>query len=203
MDNKDLDKVLGDVRIAYRLLYEYQKRVLDLVSYLGNNLGFSYEQGCPRFSSTVPRKGKRVLSRWSWDWLNMYFYEFHFGTQEKNNDKITMSVIIQSDTGYYDGKTSNSQEDRLNLDNFKPVELSNSRIIFIFELNGNWTIDDSFLKKDISNNVREWISESKEFYGVAYNLSEFYNNVAIDEKVEELNILIKKKLNITLIEREL
>lgn len=100
----ELDHVLADVRKAYRMLYHYQRRVMDVVSYLKETLRFPESVGYTKFCGGQPRNGYWVnLSNWAWDWLGMYHYEFHLGAKVVNpGQNLQCSVWIISDTGFYD-----------------------------------------------------------------------------------------------------
>ena len=78
LTKQELEKVFIDVRKAYRLLYHYQKRVLDLVKFIGDELDFKYHGGWVKFSEQCPRNGKGALTNSAWEWLPMYYYQFHY-----------------------------------------------------------------------------------------------------------------------------
>lgn len=128
---KDLNNAFIEVRKAYRLLADYQRKVLDLVDFIGNSFGRTYHGGHSKYGDPTPRNGKGSLDLWSWDWLTMYYYEFHFGTQEINNDKITFSVFIVSDTGYYNGKINNKKLDKRETELFTSPQDSETKLIFL------------------------------------------------------------------------
>lgn len=86
MKNNELDKSLVEVRKAYRILFDYQTRILDLVKYIGQKTQFSYSGGYSKFSNSGPNNGRGSLDLWAWDWLNFYFYEFNFGSLDIKND---------------------------------------------------------------------------------------------------------------------
>ena len=96
-----IDQALLDVRKAYRLLYDYQRVVLDTVDYIGNQFGLKYIGGWPKFSGPAPRNGGGKLTCWSWDWLNMVLYDFHFAEKSGDEDCLRLSVLLISDTGYF------------------------------------------------------------------------------------------------------
>ncbi len=131
MTKTEFENVLVDVRKAYRLLYLYQRRVMDLVQFIGDSLAFRYSGGYPMFSKNTPKEGKGNLDDWAWDWINMYFYEFRFLPREFKDSKIHFSVFIQSDTGYYD----KSSEEPLEVDSFAGVDIASTRLIFIVGAN--------------------------------------------------------------------
>jgi hypothetical protein len=97
-DNND---ILLEIRKSYCLLFQYQARILDLIGFIGDSFECKYEGGYPRFSNSAPNKGKGRLDNWAWDWLNMYYYEFNF---TRKSAKITFSVFLLNDTGFYETK---------------------------------------------------------------------------------------------------
>ena len=82
---KEVESAFTEVRKAYRLLADYQRKVLDLVDFIGSSFGRTYSGGYPKYGNPSPRNGRGSLDYWSWDWLNLYFYEFHFGTEKIDN----------------------------------------------------------------------------------------------------------------------
>lgn len=132
---RKINTTLLEVRKAYRLLYNYQDRLLDLVSFIGGKYGFSYSGGYSKFSNVTPRDGKGTLTNWAWDWLNLYFYEFYF--QQKANRKsgstIYFSVFIVNDSGFFDARDGGDDRKTSKIDTstFKSVEESKSELIFV------------------------------------------------------------------------
>lgn len=132
----EFEEVLVDVRRAYRLLYLYQDRILNTVRFIGERLGFDYEGGYPWFSCNTPREGKGDLENWAWDWLNMYYYEFRFREKYIQEQPIRFSVMVQSDTGFYDGAGAEGTE----VHAFTPVADAQSRLRLLVG-RGAWTHD--------------------------------------------------------------
>lgn len=133
--HQKISSTLLEVRKAYRLLYNYQDRLLDLVSYIGGKYGFSYEGGYSKYSDVAPRNGKGDLSFWAWDWLNLYFYEFKFRLKviEELDPRIYFAVLIVNDTGFFDARDAGDgrKPDKLDTSTFNSVEESKSELIFI------------------------------------------------------------------------
>jgi len=141
-NSNDIKSALIDVRKAYRLLYEYQKRVLDLIDYIGRKYGFSYDGGWAKFCNNAPRNGKGLLTNWAWDWLPFYFYEFHFNDKKQEEDIIHFSIVILSDSGYFDKRDKENAPNfnQLNVQDFYPVENSKTELIFVAAKN-KWPLD--------------------------------------------------------------
>jgi hypothetical protein len=123
----DFDKVMQDVRASFRLLYLYNKRILDLMKYISSRFGINYVGGWTKYSDPTPRNGRGCLDNWGWDWLNMYLYEFHF---EQKTDTINFSILLQSDTGIWDGNFD-KRDYKLNMGNYESIEKSQTRLIFV------------------------------------------------------------------------
>jgi len=176
----ELKNSLVEVRKAYRLLYDYQKKVLDLVQFIGTEFGRSYNGGYSKYCNVTPRNGKGYLSNWAWDWLNMYYYEFSFHNKE---NKDFFSVVLISDTGYYEAKDEDENfNDKLEINKYKDVENSSTKLSLVYG-DKIWECD-GFLKNDCwedpkfilgnqgvyakENNLSKMIFKS-------YNLEEFSN----------------------------
>ena len=187
-----LDNALCDVRKAFRLLYSYQLRVLDLVKFISNNLEYDYKGGNSIFSNPCPRNGKGNLNLWAWDWLNMYYYEFFFGYKTIAGHNITFSIFIQSDTGYFDTEDNS----RISVEKFTLVENSKTRLILVAGKDG-WNVDKFHLKlKELTStntNFYESLTEGGIIIGKAYNLSEFLNEESTRSKIEDFVFFCKEK----------
>lgn len=130
MQNNSPQDVLLEVRKAYRLLYQYQRRVLDLMKYIGNAYQLSYEGGWTKFSNVSPRNGTGKLSNWAWDWLSMYYYEFHFKEKLVDTDTIGFSIFLVNDTGFFEtNKTETISATKLS--KYHPVEKSETKLVFV------------------------------------------------------------------------
>lgn len=143
LTKEEFENVLIDVRKAYRLLFLYQKRILDLIQFIGDTLDFRFGGGWNWFTNNLPTGSKTKLTGSAWDWLSMYFYEFNFSEKNINGSRMRFSVIIQSDTGFFD--TMNNYE---NINSYSPIDQSETKLIFIAGKNIWW--DPDF--KDLFNN---------------------------------------------------
>jgi hypothetical protein len=124
-----IDSALLDVRKAYRLLHDYQRMVLDAVTYLGNQLGLTYAGGWPKFSAATPRRGGGKLDNWAWDWLNMMEYDFHFTRDLAGGKTLSLSMLLISDTGYFCSHQKSPQQTETA--DFLPPEESQTKIGFV------------------------------------------------------------------------
>lgn len=131
-------KALSEVRKAYRLLFDYQSRILDLMSFIERKIQFNFQSGWPLYSEASPKPGKIYLDQWSWDWLNMYYYQFYFGEKKTNENTIYFGIVHMADSGFFENK--NNHDEKINLKKYKKVEESKSKLIFVIGYNmwGNW-----------------------------------------------------------------
>lgn len=127
---ENLENSLLEVRKAYRLLYDYQKRILDLVSFIGGSFNREYSGGYPKFSGPGPNNGRGKLSLWAWDWLNMYYYEFLFIPKKTKSGSQHFAIFLVNDTGYYQIK-KDSEISKTKISAFENVEYSQSKLIFV------------------------------------------------------------------------
>lgn len=137
--NLTINETLLSARKAYRFLFEYQSKILKLVSYIGSKYGIDYSGGYPHFSNMIKRNTSAYLDCWAWDWLNMYFYEFNFYNQ---NDKLNFSIFHMPDSGYFDSTEDPKyyDEKKLQVNEFKSIEESESKLIFV--IGKNFWVED-------------------------------------------------------------
>ena len=126
---KEIDQALLDVRKAYRLLHDYQRAALDSAKYIGAQIGFTYSGGYSAFSDCTPRDGKGSLDNWSWDWLNLVFYDFHFTREIDENKVLNLSIWLFSDTGYFISDSAAAEQ--TDVATFAPVENSETKVGFL------------------------------------------------------------------------
>jgi dihydrofolate reductase len=165
------NNTLQEVRKAYRLLFEYQTRVLDLIGFIGGSFNYDYNGGYSKFSNGSPNNGKGNLNLLAWDWLSMYFYQFNF--VEKN--KITFAVFLVNDTGYFQVRKENKMH-RTNVSAFDSVENSKTKLIFVVGKNTwdswgkKWDDDNFILDKE-----GQKISDDKIMLFKSYLLDDFFD----------------------------
>jgi hypothetical protein len=131
-----------EVRKAYRLLHDYQRMVMDGVDYVGKQLGFTYAGGYSKFSATAPGQGRGQLKCWSWDWLNMIQYEFHFSRQADDGGLCRMSLLLISDTGFFCSRSEDAK--KTDIDTFLPLEESATKLGLLISSRG-WP-DPKFMR---------------------------------------------------------
>ncbi len=175
------NSTLLEVRKAYRLLFEYQTRILDLIGFIGGSFGYDYNGGYSKFSNGSPNNGRGKLSQWAWDWLSMYFYEFNFG--KKN--KITFALFLVNDTGFFQ-KAKVNKISRTKVSAFDAVENSKTKLIFVVGKNTwdgwgvNWD-DNSF----ILDKEGQKISDDEVMLFKSYLLDDFFDEENTIENLKD------------------
>lgn len=181
LTKEELSEVLIDVRKSYRLLYFYQRRILDTIKFISNFIPGGKIGGYALFSNQSPKAGPIDLTGWAWDWLNMYMYEFYFFESNTNEiDTLNFGIAIQSDTGFFDSTGGISASD---VSFYSDVKDSATRFLFYIGKNtwksspfSNGELD--FFKKSNIEYIEH--SDKKIFLAKAYNL---------EELIDEDNIL--------------
>ncbi|MCU7550403.1 hypothetical protein OCK74_14880 [Chitinophagaceae bacterium LB-8] len=143
LSKSDLENIFVDVRKAYRLLYFYQRRVLDTVKFISGTLSKNIRGGWALFSDNAPKNGSGInMDTLAWDWLNMYDYEFNFQDESINGNSYKFAIAVQSDSGFYDVMNNISES---TVESFSPVEQAVTKIYFCVGRN-TWKPGDSFQK---------------------------------------------------------
>lgn len=127
---KDIQNALCDVRKAHRILYAYQKRMMDIVMFICQKLDFNCVKGYKFFSNNAPKK--ILPGTWAWDYIYSYLYEYFLDEKEdiEQNNVFRMSIIQYSDTGFFD----NEKSTRTKLATFATEEESQSKVLFMLEV---------------------------------------------------------------------
>ena len=134
---ENLSNALLDVRRAHRILYSYQRRMLDLVHFIQSKLDMREFRGIKHFSKPIYGRsiGHTPLNiwptMWAWDYLYSYLFEYYLGEKEAG-DKLhnyKLSLIQYSDTGYFD----QDGQKRGRISEFGSEEESSSKLLFFLE----------------------------------------------------------------------
>lgn len=196
LSSTDLEEVFVDVRQAYRLLYTFQRRVMDTVDEIKKLINRPFVGGWIQLGN--PRsnffRGKSTLQNWAWDYLPMYTHDFHFGCNIDNN-KIAFSVTLIADTGLFDNNA-----DPLKIEEFAPVEASATKLYFTLAKNiwlGKFAAEyiSKNSKKEGDNNFWEDKEQNGFIQTKSYPLSSFASKEQIKQRVMDFyNFCIAKNL---------
>ncbi len=196
MNKEVLEDVFLNVRKAYRLLFEYQSKVLNLAKYIGNYFSYNYQGGWPLFSNPAPNSGKGYLDNWAWDWLNMYAYAFHFGqkSMEKDNikDNITFEMQIYSDTGFYDIDPPAEHNQKIKTETFKNEEESKTKLVLVASSCG-WEKDKLYGNFNSRQSTYEIKTDKLNMCAKAYNLEDFIDEENTNEQLKDFAKFCAKK----------
>jgi len=184
----EIQNTFSDVRTAYRLLHDYQRLVLDSVSYLSNQLGLRYVGGWPKFSAVSPRRGSGGLDYWAWDWLNLIAYDFHFLGSLETEDDLGFSAFLISDTGYF--CSDNDKPEKTDTTSFLPANKSRSLIGFIMSM-GDWEagyMEDAeamkvFIEQD-GKIIKPYARDGT--FSCCFDLERLVSEPAVNELIDEL-----------------
>lgn len=204
--SKDIDNAFVDVRRAFRLLAEYQKRVLSIVNYIKEQTPYNDMWGSKWFSDPIGNRRKSPDSdyaklsvshdMWSWNYLYGYVFEYYFGSKKIDKKDIEMSIIQVSDDGFYISRKDRPTHTKPST--FESVEDSHSYII-INAGYGMWMDDEqsnsydeyltSFLKSDCDVKIH---TDDKGHFFVCkrYPISRFVSQQGADEIIRDYGRII-------------
>jgi hypothetical protein len=199
----NIENGILQIRKAYRLLFDYQTRILDLMSYIEGKTDFSFHSGWPLYSYASPKKGKGSLNLWSWDWLNFYYYHFHFGSIKKEGNAFYFGITHMADTGFFESQSQNP--DKRNLKDYKNCEDSGSKLIFVVGLNlweDAW--GDNWNNKDFTNKPEGEKNDEKggKIIFKSYDLKDFQSEESTEKILKDFQEYCKSKdIEFSIIER--
>lgn len=191
-----INEVLKDVRSSYRLLALYQNRLLDIIKYAANTYNTSFNSGWSKFSKAAANGNKASIDKSSWDWLNLYLYEFNLGSIKRDGDSYHFKMVHQADTGYYDS----SKEQKISIDNvnqYADVSTSTTRLFFVLSKNDDGCPKEHILNGNLSNKSEGLISKDN-WLAVPYNLQLFSNQDKTDIVLNKFNAICKENFGIDL-----
>lgn len=109
MENDELSRALLDVRKAYRLLYLFQQRIMDLVAQLSGKLGQSFWYWLPSGDEEAILGSKNPVERSAWKMLPLFDASFLFLQPEATNASAprkgqwALEVLLCFDDGQPEG----------------------------------------------------------------------------------------------------
>lgn len=186
-ETNNYENLCAEFRRANRIVALMQGRIRDIVFYIQSQTRFADSKimGKKLFSNEIAnynnKKGelKVQYNMWPWDFIYSYVFEYRFffdkGNDKEPDKKGIMSIIQISDDGFLE---SNS---RTNINKYESVENSKSWLILSYS-EGNTPIP--WDKKE------KWQKDTfigEKLVAKRYNLSEFYNEESINEKIEDFD----------------
>lgn len=224
--SKEIDNIFVDVRNAFRLLNRYQKRVLQIVSYIREQTPYTYMWGSRNWyfdeigkRRNCPDADYAKLSvhkdMWGWDFLYGYIFEYYFGGQMIDKKNAKMSIFQISDDGYF----ISSQENKYmtNISSFVPSEQSHSYLVFNISIFPGkecnlWLSDpefpddewDVFLTKFLSSSIDLKITQNDKgdiTILKKYEMQRFTSLQSADEVIRDFGRIVKDKAGIELFKK--
>lgn len=182
---EEFDEVLKDVRSSYRFLYQYQKRLMDLTTFIGNHWDFQFDTGESIFSGP-PKTWKNIDpgKHWAWDFLLLYNYNFVYSSKTLGEwERVRLMINTVSDTGFYDSQG----QVKTRIQDFASVEESKTQLHIILKTQGidwrNYT-DKQFTALSENDGFAQNENKDQLLIGKKYDLSRFID--------EEKTLLVLK-----------
>ncbi|MBI6117952.1 hypothetical protein [Salegentibacter maritimus] len=199
LNSAEFHDVLKDIRSSYRLLALYQRRVLDVVKYIGNQYNFNFTSGWSKFSNASLNGTRASIEKWSWDWLSMYLYEFNMGKREINGGTYFFRIIHQADTGFFD-ENEKTDISKLDISKFGNVEVASTRLFLVLTKDRDgWPFQKNLLDNNLSKNSEGLIC-NENWMGVPYEMERFYNRSTTDKVLADFNQKVKLYFNIEILQ---
>ena len=221
--SKEIDNIFVDVRNAFRLLHNYQERILQIVSYIreqtpfndmwGSKDWYSAEIGKRRKSPDSEYAKLRVFKdMWGWDFLYGYFFEYYFGQEVIDKKKVEMSIFQVSDDGFFISTQEKKQMNKTSC--FEPSELSHSYLIlnasvYTTKYTELWLKDPSCPDDDYTDFLTKFLSSPLELNisrndkgEVAiikkYEMQRFTSQIEADAVIRDFGRIIKNETGLEL-----
>lgn len=193
----EFEESLKDVRMAYRLLAVYQRRLLDTVDFIFNEFETTYGKWYGHFSD-IARSGKSIdLKSWSWDWLPMYLCQFKSVEISIDQDNYYLQIIHMGDSGFFDLNNS-TNADKAHVEKFYDISISDTKLLFTFSKNDNGAPLEKILKnrlKEIS--LKEIVTEGN-WAALVYPMKDFYNESTTRKVISDLKMEFSKAFKISI-----
>ena len=224
--SKEIDTIFVDVRNAFRLLNRFQKRVLQIVTYIreqtpytdmwGSKDWYSDEIGKRRDSPDSEYAKLSVRKdMWGWDFLYGYIFEYYFGCQKINKKNVEMSIFQISDDGYFISKQD--KKHMTNVSSFEASERSHSFFLLnvtVFQGKNNiiWLHDPEFPDDDCKDFLTKLLSSSSDMRIIKndkgdisilkkFEMQLFSSQSAADEVIKDFGRLVKEHAGVELFKK--
>lgn len=176
-EQKSIESLLVDVRKSYRFIYEYQRRVMDLITFIGGYWDFVYEKGEPVFCRPPSHKKINPSVNWAWDFLLFYNYNFVYTSKDLGSWKnLKLMLNIVSDNGFYE---TDSNASRLNINSFEASEVSKTELHIILKSTGVEWFDYQSKQYSAKNGDDTYVNKDEKsstiIIGQKFNLTQLTN----------------------------
>lgn len=224
--NKEIDNIFVDVRNAFRLLNRYQKRILQIVSYVREQTPYTdmwgsrnwyFDEIAKRRNSPDSEYAKLSVRKdmWGWDFLYGYIFEYYFGRQRIDKKNAEMSIFQISDDGYF--ISSQDKKHMTDIASFTPSEQSHSYLIFNLSVFPTkecnlWLSDPSFPDDEWDDFLTKFLSSSSDTKITRnekgevtilkkYEMQRFSSQQSADEVIRDFGRIAKDNTGIELFKK--
>ncbi len=224
--SKEIDNIFVDVRNAFRLLNRYQKRILQIVSYVREQTPYTdmwgsrnlyFDEIGKRINSPDSEYAKLSVRKdmWGWDFLYGYIFEYYFGRQRIDKKNAEMSIFQISDDGYF--ISSQDKKHMTDIASFTPSEQSHSYLIFNLSVFPTkecnlWLSDPSFPDDEWDDFLTKFLSSSSDTKITRndkgevtilkkYEMQRFSSQQSADEVIRDFGRIAKDNTGIELFKK--
>ena len=224
--NKEIDNIFVDVRNAFRLLNRYQKRILQIVSYVREQTPYTdmwgsrnwyFDEIAKRRNSPDSEYAKLSVRKdmRGWDFLYGYIFEYYFGRQRIDKKNAEMSIFQISDDGYF--ISSQDKKHMTDIASFTPSEQSHSYLIFNLSVFPTkecnlWLSDPSFPDDEWDDFLTKFLSSSSDTKITRnekgevtilkkYEMQRFSSQQSADEVIRDFGRIAKDNTGIELFKK--
>ena len=124
----DLKEALIDLRKAYRFIWLYQRRILDLVKETASMFDLDFYGWSPIHFERIGKLGTDPTGKWAWDLIPLYCASFlyvqpSYNHRHRMQGEWMLEIGVNSDDGYDPSSRKNVEP---NVSDFPPPEECNS-----------------------------------------------------------------------------
>lgn len=222
MEDKITGKeLLAAIRTANRLSYEYQKRILEFISYFKMKFRLDENQIAARkhdsdaFSKTkahtndYPKANLKVWTNmWPWDYIYTNLMEYYLGWTNRKTMSFCLSFVQMTDTGYYE--SLDNKRSWTAIHKYADVENSNSYGFFILKcseskinnIEPTWDVDKKNMEKWVQSTedlVDYNVVKKSTFLVFRFKIEDIINQKTTNDVLLRFSNIVKQKTKIDLI----
>lgn len=136
---EEMKEAMLSVRNAHRLLYAYQRRIMDTAKYMQTKLGITSPlSGNSVLFAPIKKVGyshkygqQKLEDIWAWDFIPSLCYEYYLRRKNVGKYYCRTSLIQVSDSGYFESSIENKH--LCSLDTYNCTEDSSTDFFIFFE----------------------------------------------------------------------
>jgi hypothetical protein len=217
-ENRGLHAALADVRRAYRLLWAYQRRIIDYNRCIRERLGFEHYY----VHYITSRPGHQPDRAWTWDLLpcmllgflsvrrkqEIALYPRGEWTNYPKAGDVLLEVLMESDSAFHHALATGKSEP--NPLRFADVSESESRLHLRLALNQRDRSERLNWYYEILLPIQQWPASGKssdhpsvgdvKLYSEVFNLEDLGNEDAVLKAVDRLSNAVQKTFAIALVD---